>query len=72
IIHRDVNFEGVILCGDRIYAMGNNNIVANPGIARALIASEGTEEYGIKVKDYLGGMKSEGLKVPDHYVIPYR
>ena len=72
IIHRDVNFEGVILCGDRIYAMGNNNIVANPGVARTIIASEGGDEYTVRVKDHLGGMKSEGLTDPDYYVIPYR
>ena len=72
IIHRDVNFEGVRLCGDMIYARGNNNIVANPGEARTIIASEGGDEYTVRVKDHLGGMKSEGLTDPDYYVIPYR
>ena len=67
-----MNFEGVILCGDRIYAMGNNNIVANPGIARTIIASEGGDEYTVRVKDHLGGMKSEGITEPEYYVVPYR
>ena len=72
IIRRDVNFEGIILCGDRIYAMGNNNIVANPGVARTIIASEGRDEYTVRVKDHLGGMKSEGITEPEYYVVPYR
>ena len=72
IIDSDVNFEGIILSGDRIYAMGNNNIVANPSVARTIIASEMDGEYGIKVSDYIGGMKTAGLTDPDHYVVPYR
>lgn len=71
IIQRDVNFEGVILCGDRIYAMGNNNIVANPSVARAVIASEMSGEYNIRVKDYIGGLKDAGLTDPEYYIIPY-
>ena len=72
IIHNDVNFEGIILCGDRIYAMGNNNIVANAVVARAIIASENNEETGIKVMDYIGGMKAAKLTPPDHYAVPYK
>lgn len=72
IIHNDVNFEGIILCGDRIYAMGNNNIVANAVVARAVIASENNEEYGIKVMNYIGGMKAAKLTPPEHYVVPYK
>ena len=72
IIERDVNFEGVILCGDRIYAMGNNNIVASPGVARAIIASESGEDYMFRVRDYIGGLKDAGLTDPDYYVIPFR
>ena len=72
IIHNDVNFEGVILCGNRIYVMGNNNIVANPGVCRAVIASEDTDEYMIRVRDYIGGMRTAGLTAPQYYVIPYR
>lgn len=71
IIQRDVNFEGVILCGDRIYAMGNNNIVANPSVARAVIASELNGEYNIRIKDYIGGLKDAGLTDPEYYIIPY-
>ncbi len=73
IIQKDVNVEGVILCGDRIYAMGNNNIVANPSVARTLIASENAGgEYTFRVSDYIGGMKAAGLREPDYFVIPYR
>ena len=73
IIDKDVNFEGVILCGDRIYAMGNNNIVANPSVARTIIASENAEgEYSFRVSDYIGGMKVAGLTDPEHYVVPYK
>ncbi len=73
IIDKDVNFEGIILCGDRIYAMGNNNIVANPSVARTIIASENAEgEYSFRVSDYIGGMKVAGLTDPEHYVIPYK
>ena len=72
IIDKDVNFEGIILCGDRIYAMGNNNIVANAQVARSIIASEAEEVSGIKIKDNLGGMKVAGFAAPDYFVIPYR
>lgn len=72
IIHKDVNFEGIILCGDRIYAMGNNNIVANAQVARSLIASETEGASGIKIRDNIGGMKAAGLTPPEYYVVPYR
>lgn len=72
IIHNDVNFEGTILCGDRIYIMGNNNIVANTAVVRAVIASEQTGEYTVRVSDYISGMKQSGLTDPEYYVIPYR
>jgi len=72
IIHKDVNIEGLVLCGDRIYTMGNNNIVANASVPRAIIASEGKDYYGIRVKDFIGGMREEGLDLPDHFVVPYR
>ena len=72
IIHKDVNFEGIILCGNRIYTMGNNNIVANASVARSVIASESGEEATIRVKDYIGGMRTAGLTDPQYYVIPYR
>ncbi len=72
IVHKDVNFEGIILCGDRIYIRGNNNIVANAGVARTVIASEDGVRGIIRVMDYIGGMKASGLADPEHYVIPYR
>ncbi len=72
IIHSDVNVEGLILCGDRIYAMGNNNIVANAGVARAIIASENDGYLGMRIRDFIGGMKEEGLDFPQYCVVPYR
>lgn len=71
IIQRDVNFEGLILCGDRIYTMGNNNIVANPAVARSILETEYGDEYMFRVKDYIRGLKQPGIKDPDYYVIPY-
>lgn len=69
IIDNDVNFEGLILCGDRIYAMGNNNIVANAAVARDVIASESGDKYGIRISDYIGGMKIPGLTEPERYIV---
>ncbi len=72
IIDSDVNVEGLILCGDRIYAMGNNNIVANAAVARTVLDYESDSGYGVMIGDYIGGMKAAGLTDPDHYVVPYR
>ena len=72
IVHNDVNFEGSILCGDRIYIMGNNNIVANEGILRSIIASDLNDENNIKASNYIEGMTRSGYSDPEHYVIPYR
>jgi hypothetical protein len=72
IIHNDVNFEGTILCGDRIYIMGNNNIVSNPGIIRSIMASEFNDENNIKVSNYISGLKGAGYTEPEYYVVPYR
>ncbi|MCR5831617.1 MAG: hypothetical protein K6G67_05665 [Lachnospiraceae bacterium] len=72
IIHNDVNFEGTILCGDRIYIMGNNNIVSNPGIIRSIMASDFNDENNIKVSNYISGLKGAGYTEPEYYVVPYR
>ena len=72
IIHNDVNFEGIILCGDRIYTMGNNNIVAGAEAARSIIAEEVDGGYGYRVSDHIGGMISPGFSDPDYYVVPFR
>ena len=72
IIHNDVNFEGTILCGDRIYIMGNNNIVSNPGVIRSIMASDFGDENNIRVSDYISGLKGAGYSEPEYYVIPYR
>ncbi len=72
IIDNGVNFEGIILSGDRIYVMGNNNIVANAAVDRSVIAFELESGYGIPVSDYIGGMRAAGLTDPDQYVVPYR
>ena len=72
IIHNDVNFEGTILCGDRIYIMGNNNIVANPGVIRSIMASDFADENNIKVSNYISLLKGAGYSDPEYYVVPYR
>ena len=72
IVHNDVNFEGSILCGDRIYIMGNNNIVANAGVLRSIITSDYNDENNIKASNYLEGLQKAGYTDPDYYVIPYR
>ncbi|MBR6158670.1 MAG: hypothetical protein IKQ40_00100, partial [Lachnospiraceae bacterium] len=72
IIDNDVNIEGIILCGDRIYTMGNNNIVSNAAIVRSIIAGEFAGAYGMRVSDYIGGMREVHLTAPEYYVIPYK
>lgn len=72
IVHNDVNIEGIILCGDRIYTMGNNNIVANPAVAREIIGGEFAGAYGMRAGDFIGGMKKAGLTEPEYYVLPYK
>ncbi len=72
IIHNDVNFEGTILCGDRIYIMGNNNIVANEGVLRSIMASDLNEENNIRASNYISGLRKAGYTDPDYYVVPYR
>lgn len=72
IIGNDVNVEGLIICGDRIYARGNNNIVANKDVLRKIISFELNSDYGMKAFDYLGGIAASGITDPDYYVIPYR
>ncbi len=72
IIHNDVNFEGTILCGDRIYIMGNNNIVSNAGVIRSIVGSDFKDENVVKASDFIPGLKGAGYTDPDYYVIPYR
>ena len=62
--------EGMIMAGDRIYVYGNNNIVSNRDVLRAIITQE-IEEDGINedampensryVKDYIGGLVDQGV-----------
>lgn len=72
IIHNDVNFEGTILCGDRIYIMGNNNIVANESVIRTIFASEFSDDNNIKASNYIRGLNRAGFSDPEYYVVPYR
>lgn len=37
IIDKDINIEGLVIAGDRIYIQGNNNIVSGRGIVRRLL-----------------------------------
>lgn len=43
IVNAGCNVEGLILCADRIYLLGNNSIVANSTIVKKIIADEITE-----------------------------
>ena len=72
IVNNDINVEGLIICGDRIYIRGNNNIVSNKEVLRKIIEYETTEGYGIKAVNFLGGIVYSGITHPDYYVIPYR
>lgn len=72
IIDSDVNFEGLILCGDRIYVRGNNNIVSNRNILRSITAYEEATPGSIVALEYLNGLSTTGLTEPKYYVIPYR
>ncbi len=70
IIESGCNVEGMIMAGDRIYVYGNNNIVSNRDVLRAIITQE-IEEDGINedampensryVKDYIGGLVDQGV-----------
>lgn len=72
IMEKDVNFEGLVLCGDRIYLAGNNNVVSNKTILRSIISDEVDNTYNAEVKDYIGGIRSPGITWPEHLVVPYR
>ncbi len=76
------NVEGLILCGDRIYLQGNNNVVANESILREMMKdetrlaqvsrSELENMTFCQAKDYIGGLKMPGIIYPDRYVVPYK
>ena len=40
IVKAGCNVEGMIMCADRIYLQGNNNIVSNAGIVNRIVADE--------------------------------
>lgn len=70
IVGIDVNVEGLIVCGDRIYVRGNNNIVSNRTIALDVVEDEAENEYEYEVFDYLGGVSADRIVHPQYYVIP--
>lgn len=70
IVGNDVNVEGLILCGDRIYIRGNNNIVANRNILVRMIEEEAAEDFEYEVQDYIGGIEEKGTIHPQYYVVP--
>ena len=87
IIDAGCNVEGLILCGDRIYIQGNNNIVSNAAVVKKVIgeeiakngyidnedaADDGFEEVRYNALDYIGGLAYPGMKEPDYYCIPYQ
>lgn len=77
IVEEGVNVEGLIICGDRIYIQGNNNIVSSPEVLRGILKEEVHENSCIdesiepqdnmtmvhlNVTDYLGGIEYRGVK----------
>lgn len=72
IIEPNVNFEGLIMCGDRLYVRGNNIIVANMNVLRNIIAEESEQNYEAEAKDYIGGISNPGLHMSQYGVVPYR
>ena len=72
IIDPSVNVEGLIICGDRIYSRGNNNIVSNRQILREIFSYEAADDIGMQAIDYLGGIAIKGMTDPQYYVVPYK
>lgn len=72
IIGDGVNVEGLIICGDRIYIRGNNNIVANREVLRDVIGYEDRNIGQIEAIDYLGLINRRKIIEPSYYVVPYR
>ena len=59
IIESGCNVEGLVIAGDRIYVYGNNNIVSNRDVVRAIISEEaGSSENDSspRVSDYIGSL----------------
>ena len=69
IIEAGCNVEGLIICGDRIYIYGNNNIVSNREVVRAMVEEENTgagtavsaDSVGRNVGDYIGDLSDRGV-----------
>jgi len=51
IVDAGCNVEGLILSGDRIYAMGNNSIVSNASIVKSIVADEIEDNNKNTLKD---------------------
>ena len=77
IVEENVNVEGLIICGDRIYIQGNNNIVSSPEVLRGIVKEEIYQDcyvdepasqrdnmtnIHLKLTDYLGGIEYRGVK----------
>lgn len=77
IVEEGVNVEGLIICGDRIYIQGNNNIVSSKEVLRGILKEEVHENSCIdesveskdnmlmihlNVTDYFGGIEYRGVK----------
>lgn len=72
IIRNDVNVEGIIISGDRIYARGNNNIVENRSVLCKLIEYEYDTIDQMEASDYISDIVKKALTEPDYYVIPFK
>ncbi len=70
IIESGCNIEGLIIAGDRIYVYGNNNIVSNREIVRAMVEEESAAPSdatvsgnSIRVSDYIKDLSDRGVMI---------
>lgn len=68
IIEEGVNVEGLIICGDRIYIQGNNNIVSSKEVLRKIIKEELSDNMYVKVDvdDEMSEMSNLHMNVVDY------
>lgn len=68
IIEEGVNVEGLIICGDRIYIQGNNNIVSSKEVLQKIIKEELSGEIyeEVDVDDEMSEMSSLHMDVVDY------
>lgn len=77
IVKAGCNVEGIIMCADRIYLQGNNNIVANDNVVNKVVADELTEETAdiaeeepIPGEEYTSDVVYRGIDYIGGFIIP--